>query len=123
MKIISAILLTIGTGVALMSASVTPAAAPAEKKDANQVAQVVKAQPVVAQQASSLNTAVKVIAPQKDLETAIRASEQGDILLLGPEGWYRLEGKALQSGTKMYVLGSQGSMITAFPKEADSAVR
>ncbi|MBS0604424.1 MAG: hypothetical protein JSS60_05220 [Verrucomicrobia bacterium] len=121
MKIISSILMTLGTGVVLMSASVSPVAT--EKKDTNlSTAQAVKAQPVVAPQTSSLNSAIRVIAPQKDLESAIRNSEQGDILLLGQDGWYRLEGKALQQGTKMYVLGGQGSMVSAFPKEADNSV-
>lgn len=108
MKIISTVLLTLGIGTALMSASVSPTAA----KEA------VSASAIRSQE---IGGAIKIIAPQKDLETAIRSSEKGDILLYGPEGWYRLEGKALQQGTKMYVLGSEGSIVSAFPKEADSA--
>jgi hypothetical protein len=119
MKFISTIMLTLGTGVALASAAVSPVAGNQDKKDVNNsMSQIAKVQQPV--QTQEFNGVIRVIAPQKDLESTIRASEKGDILLLGPEGWYRLEGKALQQGTKVYVLGGQGSMITVFPKEADS---
>ena len=115
MKFISSIMLTLGTGAALMSAAVSPVNA--EKKEVvansnNQAAQIAKAQ--------EFGGAVRVIIPQKDLESAIRSSEKGDILLLGPEGWYRVEGKTLQQGTKMYVLGGHSSMVSVFPKEAET---
>ena len=116
MKFITSIMLTLGTGAALMSAAVSPVNA--EKKEVatvnntQQVAQAAKMQ--------DFSGAVRVIVPQKDLETAIRSSEKGDILLLGPEGWYRVEGKNLQQGTKMYVLGGHSSMVSAFPKEAET---
>jgi hypothetical protein len=119
MKFISAIMLTLGTGAALMGAAVSPVAGVQDRKDTNpnQVSQIAKVQPV---QTQEFNGAIKVIAPQKDLESAIRASEKGDVLLLGSEGWYRLEGKVLQQGTKVYVLGGQGSMVSVFPKEAET---
>jgi hypothetical protein len=124
MKIISSIILTLGVGAVVMSASVSPAASTNEKKEANNVLQIVKTQSSLADQAQSLMSAIKVIAPQKDLENAIRHSEQGDILLMGSDGWYRIEGKSLQQGTKMYVLTGNSSMVSAFPKEAESpAVR
>lgn len=81
------------------------------------MSQIAKAQPVLSQE---FNGAIKIIAPQKDLESAIRASDKGDILLLGTDGWYRIENKVVQQGTKVYVLGAQGSMVSVFPKEADS---
>ncbi len=111
MKIISTALIALGTGVALMSASVSPVAPLPEKKE-NPVSQPTTSQEVTG--------AIKVIAPQKDLESAIRSSEKGDILLYTSEGWYRIEGKALKQGTKMYVLGNQGSMVSVFPKEAET---
>jgi hypothetical protein len=119
MKIISAIALTLGTGVALMAAAVSPAAG--DKKDTAAAPN----QPSISKvqqsgQTQEFNGAIRVIAPQKDLESAIRASEKGDLLLLGQEGWYRLEGKTFQNGTKVFVLGPKGSMVTAFPKEADT---
>jgi hypothetical protein len=112
MKIVSAVILALGVGVALMGASVSPVAPLPEKKEAAIVVQP-------SHHTQEIIGAIKVIAPQKDLESAIRSSEKGDILLYGSEGWYRIDGKALQQGTKMYVLGSQGSMISVFPKEAD----
>ena len=116
MKLVSTALFALGIGAALMGASVSPVAPLPEKKEAIvQMAQTVPAQEITG--------AIRVIAPQKDLETAIRNSEKGDILLFGPEGWYRIEGKALQQGTKMYVLGGQGSMVGVFPKEADRSAR
>jgi hypothetical protein len=124
MKIFSGIMLTLGVGAALMSASVSPSSPSAEKKE---YSDLIKTQPVAAPeaqvQAPTHSSAILVLAPQKNLETAIRTSEQGDILLMGPDGWYRLEGKALQQGTKVYVLGSQSSMVGAFPKEAGSPSR
>lgn len=116
MKFISSIMLTLGTGAALMSAAASPVNA--EKKETHvsnnqQAAQIAKAQ--------EFGGAVRVIVPQKDLESAIRSSEKGDILLLGPEGWYRVEGKTLQNGTKMYVLGGHSSMVSAFPKDAETS--
>jgi hypothetical protein len=122
MKVISAILLTLTTGAALMAAAVSPAAG--EKKDttaANNTVSITKVQQPI--QANEFNGAIRVIAPQKDLESAIRASEKGDVLLLGHEGWYRIEGKTLQNGTKVYVLGPQGSLVSAFPKDAADPVR
>jgi hypothetical protein len=116
MKVFSGIMLTLGIGAALMSASVSPSSSLTEKKESAQPAAQVQAQ-------ATNNSAILVLAPQKDLETAIRTSEQGDILLMGADGWYRLEGKALQQGTKMYVLGSRSSIVSAFPKEAGSPAR
>jgi hypothetical protein len=118
MKVISSILFTLIAGVSLTSASNPPKASAstppgvrkAEVTENNQPAQV-------AQQTPMLNTAIKVIAPQKDLETAIRTSELGDILLLGTDAWYRLDAKTLRGGTKVFVLGNQGSMISTFPRE------
>lgn len=64
--------------------------------------------------------AMKVAVPQKDLETAIRASREGDILVYaGNDNWYHIDGKALQQGTRVFVLGT-GSLVSVFPKEADS---
>lgn len=119
MKLISTIILAVGAGAALMAGSVSPAstATPtAEKKETPSVT-------AAATQPSSHNGAIKVITPQKDLESAIRLSEKGDILLHGHDGWYRIEGKNLKQGTKMYVLGGNNSMVTSFPKEADTSVR
>ncbi len=110
-------MLTLGTGAALMSAAVSPVNS--EKKEVaasnNQVAQAAQVA-----KAQEFGGAVRVIVPHKDLEAAIRSSEKGDILLLGPEGWYRVEGKTLQQGTKMYVLGGHSSMVSGFPKEAET---
>jgi hypothetical protein len=121
MKFISAIMLTLGIGAALMSTTVSPAAGNQDKKEIHfntQLPQITKTQQPV--QTQEFNEAIRVIVPQKDLESAIRSSEKGDILLLGSEGWYRLENKTLQQGTKIYLLSGQGSLVTAFPKEADS---
>ena len=104
-----------------MSASVSPSASKQDKKDCNQVAQVSRVQAPVEEQKEPAGAAIIVIAPEKNLEMAIRSSQQGDILLYGPEGWYRLDKKALSSGTMVYVLGEQGSQISAFPKEAGSS--
>ena len=124
MKTIATLLLAVGAGVALMSASVSPAAAFQEKKEGSLVAQASFNQPAQLGQSESAGAAVRIITPEHNLETAIRSSEQGDILLLGPEGWYRLERKTLSQGTMIYVLGEQGSAISAFPKESgNSAVR
>lgn len=111
MKVISRILLTLGVGAALMSASVSPAAPVVEEKKTNQP---------VAQQIQAPSSAIKLIAPQKDLESAIRNSKQGDILIMGSEGWYCIESKALKRGTQLYVLGSQGAVASSFPKEEKS---
>ncbi len=119
MKFFSGIMLTIGTAAGLLSAS-TPC------DDAqNEVAVNTNPAPQVAraQAAQDNNSAIKIIAPQNDLEAAIRASEKGDILLLGAEGWYRVEGKTLQQGTRVYILGKQGAPIAAFPKESETTVR
>jgi len=75
------------------------------------------AKPRQVKQVRSNSQAVQVIAPQDGLEAAIRNSEQGDILLLGPDGWYRIEAKTLAKGTKMFVLSAPGSEVSAFPKE------
>lgn len=113
MKYVSAIMLTLGVGAGLMSAAVTPAAG-YEPVKAHQ-------QEVVAPKAAQeVSTAIRVIAPTKDLESAIRMSEKGDILVQGPEGWYRIEGKTVQQGTKVYVLSQPGQMVSVFPKEADT---
>lgn len=119
MKFISAIMLTVGIGAALISATVSPVAAGSKDTNFNnQLPQITKApQPTQMQEP---NSAIRVIAPHKDLESAIRASEKNDILLLGQEGWYRIESKTVQQGTKVYVLTGQGSMVTAFPKDVDS---
>jgi hypothetical protein len=117
MKTISALILTIATGAALMSANVSPASTFQEK---NEVSLANKFQ-TPAEQTSSLGGAINIIAPQKDLEAAVRNAEYGDILLLGPEGWYRLEGKALTNGTRIYILGNQGSKVASFPKEENAS--
>jgi hypothetical protein len=114
MKIISSILFTLITGVFLTSAAAPPSARRTEVTENNPQAPVV-------QQAATLNSTIKVIAPQKDLESAIRTSELGDILLMGTDAWYRLDAKTLRQGTKVFVLGNQGSMISTFPKEAKNA--
>lgn len=116
MKYVSAIMLTLGVGAGLMSAVVSPA------NQEPQIAQTTKApqHEVVAPKTQEVGTAIRVIAPTKDLESAIRMSEKGDVLVQGPEGWYRIEGKTLQQGTKVYVLSQPGSMVSAFPKEADT---
>jgi hypothetical protein len=121
MKIISTIMLTLGAGVALMSSTTAPSASTvtSEKKEMhNQISQIARVQAVQPTQ-QELNGTIKVIAPQKDLESAVRNSEKGDVLLLGQDGWYRIEGRALQQGTKVYILGGQGSMTSVFPKEAE----
>lgn len=70
--------------------------------------------------AAGVSGAMKVVVPQKDLETAIRASREGDILVYaGNDSWYHIDGKALQQGTRVFVLGS-GSLVSVFPKEAES---
>jgi hypothetical protein len=70
--------------------------------------------------AAGVSGAMKVVVPQKDLETAIRASREGDLLVYaGNDNWYHIDGKALQQGTRVFVLGT-GSLVSVFPKEADS---
>jgi hypothetical protein len=69
MKFISAMMVTLGTGAALMSAAVSPVSGNSDKKNetsANQASQIAKVQPV---QAQEFNGAIKVIAPQKDRST------------------------------------------------------
>jgi hypothetical protein len=68
--------------------------------------------------------AMKVVVPQKDLETAVRTSKEGDLLVYaGNDNWYHIDGKALQQGTRVFVLGA-GSLVSVFPKEAEAeAVR
>ena len=92
-------------------------------------APVVQAQPVQVTPRSQVQAgiagAIKVVTPQKDLETAIRIAKEGDILVYsGQDSWYHIDGKALNSGTRVFVLG-QGSLVSVFPKEAEneSAVR
>lgn len=119
MKIISSILLTIGISSTLISA--TPVDKEISAASVNSEAQpqkMVKFRESNTHQNAGLSGAIQVIPPQKNLEAAVRNSEQGDILLMGPEGWYRIEGKTLQQGTKMYILGKQGSNLAAFPREA-----
>ena len=71
-------------------------------------------------QKPKLGGAMRVLSAQKDLETAIRVSKRGDILVYnGAEGWYRIDGKSLQQGTRVFVLG-QGSLVSMFPKEQDA---
>ena len=118
MKCVSAIMLTLGMAAGLLSASVTPAMDSEKEVAVNNNPMPARAQP-----AQDQNGAIQIIAPQQDLETAIRASGKGDILLYGPEGWYRLEGKVLQQGTRVYVLGKQGSSLAVFPKESETTVR
>lgn len=68
---------------------------------------------------------MKVLIPQRDLETAIRASKKGDILVYdGTSSWYKIEGRSLHNGTRVYVLG-EGSLVSVFPKmeDNDAAVR
>ena len=63
--------------------------------------------------------AMKVAVPQKDLETAIRVSKEGDILVYaGNDNWYHIDGKALQQGTRVFVLGT-GSLVSVFPKDSE----
>lgn len=119
MKVVSSIMLTLGVGAGLISAVVSPSA-PVQQDNAV-VAQAVKAQPQVQHQ--DLQGAIRVIAPQKDLENAIRMSEKGDVLVLGPEGWYRIEARTLQQGTRVYILSQPGTMVSVFPKEAETNVR
>ncbi len=122
MKIISSILLTIGMSSTLISAA--PVDLEISANSVNKEAQpqkMVKFRETNTQQEASLSDAIQVIPPQKNLEAAVRNSEQGDILLMGPEGWYRIEGKTLKQGTKMYILGKQGSNLAAFPKEAGNS--
>jgi len=118
MKYVSAIMLTLGMAAGLLSASVTPAMDSEKEVAVNNNPMPSRAQPVQDQ-----NSAIQIIAPQQDLETAIRSSGKGDILLYGPEGWYRLEGKVLQQGTRVYILGKQGSPLAVFPKESETTVR
>ncbi len=72
-------------------------------------------------ESSDLSAALQVIPPQKSLESAVRNSEQGDILLMGQGGWYRIEAKTLRQGTRMYILGDNNSNLAAFPKEASAS--
>ncbi len=111
MKIISSILLTLGVGGALMSASVCPATLIPEKVEVDQTAQILKTR-----FGKELNGSIKVITPQKDLASAISESEHDDVLLQGPDGWYRIEGKSIKQGTKMYVLNGQDGMVNPMPK-------
>jgi hypothetical protein len=114
MKIIFRVLLTIGIGSTLISA------VPVDME--SQPQQMVKFGYTNAQQEANFSGAIQIIPPQMNLETAVRNAEQGDVLLMGPEGWYRIEGKTLQQGTKMYILGKEGSNVAAFPKEAENSL-
>ena len=68
---------------------------------------------------ANVANAMKVAVPQKDLETAVRSAREGDILVYaGNDNWYQLDGKALQQGTRIFVLGT-GSLVSVFPKDAD----
>jgi hypothetical protein len=116
MKYVSAIMLTLGTAAGLLSASATSSVENQEvAMNNNPAPQVAKVQSV-----QDPNSAIKIIAPHNDLENAIRASEKGDILILGSDGWYRVEGKTLQQGTRVYVLSKAGSPVAVFPKEAET---
>ena len=76
--------------------------------------------PAPSKELSGITGAMKVVVPQKDLETAIRTSKDGDLLVYaGNDNWYHIDGKALQQGTRMFVLGS-GSLVSVFPKEAET---
>jgi hypothetical protein len=69
---------------------------------------------------SGLNGAIKVLPPQKDLETAIRTAGEGDILVYTTNGsWHHIDGKSLQQGTRVFVLGT-GNLVSVFPKEIGS---
>lgn len=117
MKYVSAIMLTLGTAAGILSASVTPSADNEVAINHNPAPQAAKVQAATVQESIS---AIRIIAPANDLESAIRNSEKGDVLILGTEGWYRVEGKSLQNGTKVYVLSKQGSSIAVFPKEGET---
>lgn len=116
MKYVSAIMLTLGTAAGLLSASATSSVENQEVAvNQNPVPQVARVQP-----AQDPNSSIKIIAPHNDLEAAIRSSEKGDILILGTDGWYRVEGRTLQQGTRVYVLSKAGSPVAVFPKEAET---
>lgn len=73
-----------------------------------------------ANSSTGIGGAMKVAVPQKDLETAIRVSKEGDILVYaGNDNWYHIDGKALQQGTRVFVLGT-GSLVSVFPKDSES---
>ena len=127
MKLFSNLLMTLGVSAALLSVSAYPAQVTEKKEQPQAVisdsSNQTKSTPQqnASRQMRPNSTAIQVIAPQDDLEVAIRNSEQGDILLLGPEGWYRIEAKSLAKGTKMFVLSTPGSKVSAFPKEDEKS--
>lgn len=141
MKVISSILTTIVMSAACVSLSAqsldiienTPQTSPtavAQSAGANtnasqtttaQNSNKLKSAPQGAARASRNSKAIQVIAPQDGLETAIRNSEQGDLLLLGPDGWYRIEAKTVAQGTRMFVLSAPGSEVSAFPKQKEKS--
>lgn len=119
MTLFSKMLTTISIGASLLCISASPAAI-VEKQNPPAVKTNATGQNT-SRQSSSSKSSIQVIAPQDDLEIAIRTSEHGDILLLGPDGWYRIEGKALSQGIKMFVLSTPGSKVSAFPKESEKS--
>lgn len=95
-------------GMLCINAASVPAAAPAPLQSSS-----------TAKINAGIAGAMKVVIPQKDLETAIRTSKEGDLLVYaGNDSWYHIDGKALQQGTRVFVLGA-GSLVSVFPKEAD----
>jgi len=96
--------------------SINAAQAPVAPQTQAQPAQVTPR----SQMQAGIAGAIKVVTPQKDLETAIRVAKEGDILVYsGQDSWYHIDGKSLHGGTRVFVLG-QGSLVSVFPKEADS---
>lgn len=114
----------IGTIILALAGMMTmEASADTTARDAKRIS-LVAASPLAMPVAEPVNGAMKVVVPQKDLETAIRTSREGDILIYdGANAWYHVDGHALQSGTRVFVLGT-GSLVSVFPKEAsDEAIR
>ncbi len=80
------------------------AAAPAQQE-------IAAAPEAPAQAPQKKKTVVKVLIPQKDLESTIRGAKKGDVIIYdGSSKWYKIEGQNLKSGTRVYVLGEESVM-------------
>lgn len=101
---------------ARLSLSSSKSKTPKQEPQSNPIAAA--AQPnLTFAKAEPVGGAMKVVVPQKDLETAIRSSNEGDILIYdGVNAWYHVDSRALQTGTRVFVLGT-GSLVSVFPKE------
>ncbi len=69
--------------------------------------------------AESFARTVQVLNPSKDLESAILSSQRGDILVQGPQGWYRIDRENLKHGTRMFVLGKRQMIASSHDEESN----